>query len=73
MTKILCNLANGKVIMALEVWNDFLVILLSVFIYRLIEKGGYNLNSISESMSSCVSALLGDPVVNMPPTHAKFK
>lgn len=40
MTKMLCALANGQVVMVLE--------------------GGYNLNSISESMSSCVSMLLGD-------------
>ena len=44
MTQQLCNLAGGRVIVALE--------------------GGYNLNSISLSMTMCCKALLGDP---MPP------
>ncbi|MBN3319402.1 HDAC6 deacetylase, partial [Atractosteus spatula] len=35
-------------------------------------EGGYNLNSISESMASCTSALLGDglpPLAGLPPPH----
>nr|QDF21420.1 histone deacetylase 6 isoform X2 [Brachionus koreanus] len=53
MTKMLCSLANGKVILGLE--------------------GGYNLLSISESMASCVSILLGDRCPSIPPINAKPK
>ncbi|CAF0704332.1 unnamed protein product [Brachionus calyciflorus] len=53
MTKLLCSLADGKVILGLE--------------------GGYNLTSISESMASCVSILLGDKCPSLPPINAKPK
>jgi histone deacetylase 6 len=51
MTKMLSNLANGNMILALE--------------------GGYNLTSITESMSSCISILLGDTCYSIPPIVAK--
>lgn len=39
--------------------------------FLLFTKGGYNLNSISESMCSCVSILLGDQCPSQAPTIAK--
>ncbi len=47
MTRLLANLAGGRVIVALE--------------------GGYNLNSISLSMTMCVKALLDDPMPHVDP------
>jgi histone deacetylase 6 len=36
-------------------------------------EGGYNLTSISESMSNCVSTLLGDPCPSVPPINPKIQ
>ncbi|XP_072025995.1 histone deacetylase 6-like isoform X2 [Amphiura filiformis] len=47
MTHMLCSLAQGKVVLALE--------------------GGYNLNSISQSMAYCTRTLLGDPFQSLKP------
>jgi hypothetical protein len=73
MTKMLSFFANGNVILALEVTFFFE----KIFIYKLYYfsklKGGYNLSSISESMCSCVSTLLGDMCPSVVTLNTKYQ
>ena len=70
MLKMLCGLANGNVILALEAFEfKFLVYPVNYLIFNI--QGGYNLTSISDCMNACVSVLLGDSVPDMPPVVPK--
>ena len=67
MTRMMTFLANGKVVLGLEV-RFYLLMLNNSSCNKLnFVKGGYNLSSISESVSSCVSVLLGNICPSLPP------
>ena len=66
MTHMLKSLANGKIVLALEVKNllkclNNLLNYSIILIYNQICQGGYNLNSLSSCALACVKVLLGEP------------
>jgi histone deacetylase 6 len=67
MTYMLASLANGKLVVALEVreWLCYKLFVASAELYSAC-KGGYNLESISKSALAVAEVLLGNPPPMMP-------
>lgn len=63
MTHMLCGLANGRVVVALEVRQHSNVV--TPVLNR--SQGGYNLESISNSALAVAQTLLGDALPELPP------
>ena len=65
MTHLLSSLANGKIILTLEVSGLFLLTyyLVTQIFFCTLKKGGYNLRTIADCSLECIKVLLGDPPV----------
>lgn len=62
LTHMLCGLADGKVIVVLEVRPCLCALAATNTV-----QGGYNVSSIANSMTACVKTLLGDPLPTVEP------
>lgn len=63
MTHMLCGLANGRVVVALEVRATSFSVFHSALILR---KGGYNIDSVRNSSLAVTRVLLGEPPEELP-------